>query len=355
MGENQPKYLRLLDQLSERIRAGEWMPGDRLPSEMQLAEEYGVAYLTVRSAVEKLVKSGGLRRIRGRGTFVCQPLPQGHRPTIGLLVPPGWNSMDPFYFPSIVAGFVSRAQEEGFHVYLADRSEPLLELSSLKAQQIEGVGCILMDQSDLQDADALLDHGLAVVAINRYEGGRRIPAVVADNRAGSYAAAMHLAQLGHRDFVFVAGPRWNLDASERRKGVQRALKDAGLPKSALTILEGTFDEHSGYERGVAIARMRRLPTAIMVASDLAATGLLKALHDHSIAVPDSVSLVGFGDFRLTSFTWPALTTVRLPLNDLGRQAASMVLNQLRGVHEPSIKLPCSLVLRDSTSAPRNNP
>jgi DNA-binding LacI/PurR family transcriptional regulator len=260
--------------------------------------------------------------------------------------------MDPFYFPPLVSGFVERAEELGYRVHLADRSEPLLEFLRFQELRVSAVACVLLDHADMVDADALLDKGVLVVAINHYGGARRISAVKADNQAGSYAAARYLLDIGHRRLAYLAGPRYNLDAGERRRGVQKAISDAGLPDHALTVYEGGFLEDSGYERGKEIVRRRRLPTAVISVSDLAAIGLLKAFREEGVRVPEDVSVCGFGDFRLAAYTAPTLTTVRLPIEELGRRSASALIDLYQGYRPEVHVVDCPLVLRDSTAAPR---
>ncbi|MCW5942245.1 MAG: GntR family transcriptional regulator [Fimbriimonadaceae bacterium] len=351
MGRTQPKYQRLNELLLDRIAQSEWRPGDRLPSERQIAEEYGVAYMTVRNAVSRLVQTGQLRRIRGRGTFVVEPDEPDRRPSLGLLLTPNWHSLDPFYFPPIVTGFVEKANELGYQAHLADRTEPLLEFLRFRELHVSAVACVLLGREDLVDADALLDRGVLVVAINHYGGARRIPAVSPDNRGGAYQAARHLVALGHRRFAFLEGPEGNLDAHERLRGVQIALREAQIPLSALTLWPGGFLEDSGYERGLAMLARGSLPSAVISVSDLAAIGLLKAFAENGIRCPDDVSVFGFGDFRLSAYLTPALTTVRLPLRDLGVRAAEALVAQCHGVRLDPVRLDCPLVFRDSVAAP----
>jgi len=348
----QAKYRELSELLIRRIEQGEWKPGDQLPSEMSLAEEYGVSYMTLRSAVRELVQQGRLRRIKGSGTYVSLPDNPDKRPVLGLLLTEGWHSLDPFYFPPIVTGFATRAAELGYQVHLADRTEPMLDFLKFQELHVNAVACILLGEPDLSEANQLLDRGVKVLAINRYNGSRRIVSVNPDNRYGAYSAAKHLLKLGHRRFAFLAGPTDNFDAVERQRGVEQALREAKLAQTTLEVLEGEFLEDSGYERAHELIRKKHLPTAVLCASDLAAIGLMRAFFEEGVAVPNDVSVVGFGDFRLAGYTTPALTTVRLPLVDLGACAAEALSNLYRGIRTESRKLDCPLIFRESVCRPR---
>jgi LacI family transcriptional regulator len=348
----QPKYLQLSEELRRRIEGGEWTTGDSLPSEVILGKEYGVAYMTVRAAVSDLVQSGRLRRIRGRGTFVVEPREAGAVPTLGLLLPPKWHSLDPFYFPQIVTGFAERAEELGYRVHLGDRSEPLIEFIQLRELKVSAVACVMIHESDVQEAESLLDRGVVVVAINHYRGTRRITSVSPDNRAGSLAAAEALLSLGHRRFAYLGGPDDNLDAGQRLMGVRQAFRKARIPAKAVAVLPGGFSEESGYERTKRLISTGPLPTALMAASDLAAIGAMKALAEAGLRVPRDVSVVGFGDFRPSAYMNPSLSSVQLPLNLVGARASELLIQEVSGHRAQSELLPCPVLLRESIGPPR---
>ncbi len=344
------KHAEVVADLQERLRKGFYRVGQQLPSEPLLAQEYGVAYMTVRRAITTLVEQGVLYRVRGRGTYVAEPSPQSHLPSIGLLLLRNWHSIDPFYFPPLVSGFVEFAQTEGFQVHLADRSEPLLELLKFNELHIRAVACIILEHDDLTDADDLLDRGVAVVAINNYGGLRRVTSVSPNNRRGAYDATKVLLDLGHREFAFLAGPKHNVDAIERRKGYEAALKEAGKSVRSSIVVETGFKEETGYEQGRELIRTGKLPTAVVSASDLPAIGFMKALREEKILVPQDVSVFGFGDFRLSGYTNPALTTVKLALDEIGRRAADALITQHRGGRIETVRIDCPIVWRESVAA-----
>lgn len=352
MARSQPKYHHISEHLLARIVKGEWEPGERLPSEQQIAEEYGVSYMTVRNAVSSLVESEKLRRIRGRGTYVAEVVDHDSRPTLGLLLTAKWHSVDPFYYPSIVDGFVEKAESFGYQVSIADQTEPLLDFLNLRRRNVSAVACVVLGEADLAECDDLLDRGVSVVAINKYGGSRRIPSVSPNNREGAYLAAKHLMALGHKSFAFLDGPEGNFDSIERLKGIERAFKEHDLPARNLRVLEGGFMEESGYERGIHLAASGDLPTAVMAVSDLAAIGLMRAFAEQGVRIPQDVSLFGFGDFRLSAYLTPSLSTVRLPLREIGAHAALALVEQCRGVRTDAMSLPCPIIVRESVGSPR---
>lgn len=345
------KHAQVVLDLKERLSNGTYSPGQQLPSEPLLAQEFGVAYMTIRRAITTLTEQGLLYRVRGRGTFVAEPPSLDQRPSIGLLLLRNWHSIDPFYFPPLVSGFVAGAHDQGYQVHLADRSEPLLELLMFHELHVRAVACVILEHDDLQDADALLDKGVMVVAINNYGGLRRVTSVSPDNRKGSYAATKALIDLGHTDLAFLAGPKLNLDAIERRKGFEAAVKDAGTSVKRSTIIETGFFESGGFEQGKRLMKKGPLPTGIVAASDLPAIGLMKALLEEGVRIPQDVSVIGFGDFRLSGYMNPALTTVRLSLEEVGRRAAEALIAQYRGGRIDTVKIECPIIWRESVATP----
>lgn len=352
MPKAQPKYLHLYEQLAARIRSGEWAPGDRLPSEPQLAEEYGVAYMTARQSIHALVKEGLVNRTHGRGTFVAEPESLDKRPSLGMLLLRNWYAIDPFYFSPLVEAFVQRADELGFQVHLADRSEPLKEQLKFTELRVRAMAMVLHDHDDLRDAESFLNQGFAVVAINRYGGSRRVPSVSPDNRGGTYEATLKLIELGHRQVAHIMGPRGNFDALERRKGVELAWKASKLPSEDLRFFEAAYTEESGYQAAKRILQSKALPTAVVCVNDLTALAAMKVFSQAGLRVPEDISVFGFGNMRLTPFFQPGLTTMQLPTPELGKKAAEALVALYRGVRLEPVRIPCPMVWRESVAPPR---
>ena len=351
-GKLETKHAQVVLDLQARLSNGTYTTGQQLPSEPLLAQEYGVAYMTIRRAITTLVEQGQLYRVRGRGTFVAEPPSTDQLPSIGLLLLRNWHSIDPFYFPPMVSGFVDFAQEKGYQVHLADRSEPLLELLQFHELHVRAVACVILEHDDLKDADDLLDRGVMVVAINNYGGLRRVTSVSPNNRKGAYDATKALIDLGHRDFLFLSGPKLNLDASERRKGFDLAIKEAGTEIRSVSVVETGFLEEVGYAQAKELLKRGMLPTAVVAVSDLPAIGMMKGLQEAGVRIPEDISIFGFGDFRLAAYMNPSLTTVRMDLDAIGRGAAEALIAQYRGGRVDKIVIECPLVWRESVAAPR---
>jgi DNA-binding LacI/PurR family transcriptional regulator len=183
------------------------------------------------------------------------------------------------------------------------------------------------------------------------EGGRarKVPVVSVDQVGGARLAVQHLLDLGHETVWHVAGPDDWLEAEGRLKGWREALEAAGRPvPEALT---GDWSPRSGYEAGL---RLPAEATAVFVANDQMALGLLRSLSERGVRVPDQVSVIGFDDLPEAEFFNPPLTTVRQDFVLVGRHSIELLLGQLQGdppVRQRRVVVPATLMPRASTAAP----
>lgn len=183
---------------------------------------------------------------------------------------------------------------------------------------------------------------------------RDIAAVSAAHFAGARSAARHLTALGHRRIGLIAGPRNWLASQSRQAGHSSALADAGvLPDPALTR-SGEATTAFGRQAAGELLDLPRRPTALICFNDKAAVGALAAAAQRGLRVPDDLSVAGFDDIDLAQATTPALTTVRQPLQEMGRMAVSLLIRLLEGhrLDALHVELATELVIRGSTgSAP----
>jgi len=345
----QLKYREIEKDLREEIASGQWKAGERLPGEYILAERYGVAYLTIRQAIANLVEIGVLVRVRGKGTFVAEtdrpkPMRATRRP-MALLFPANWQRIDPLYFPELLEGFQQWTEASGHHTsrYNYDVAEDPEALEPGSA-----VACLLLEEPHQELVERLRDSGHYVLAINHYTGRRSIPSVRIDDAAGVEQAVDHLVGLGHQRIGLLLGNPGNLDAADRLRGFRSAIKRHGLRKTAVEVGDG-FEEFCGYGAAQTLLAAANRPTALVSASDLSALGAIKAARELGLSVPQDLSVVGFGDFSVSDYIVPRLTTVRQSRIALGRTAAEALIQIANGEDIADIVLTAELILRDSTA------
>jgi LacI family transcriptional regulator len=167
-----------------------------------------------------------------------------------------------------------------------------------------------------------------------------VPAVAPANREGAKTLAKALAGQGHRRFAILGGPPELLTARERTEGFEEGLAEHGLPRPK--IIPGDFDRDGGY------ASTEDLDVTdidcLFAVNDLMAVGAVAALRTRGIDVPGTLAVAGFDDIPTLRDLVPALTTVRLPLTEMGERALDLALDQ----EAVSVKVPAEVVLRDST-------
>ena len=341
------KHKEVATALRAEIEAGRWRPGERLPGEVDLAQTFDVAHMTVRQAIACLVDEGLLVRIRGKGTFVlAEPAHQadrGERP-LALLFPRDPQRADSYYFPDVLEGFQQQMKEAGRQVttYSSEPGDIGRTLDPRSAAAF-----VLCDRAQVPLLESLLDAGHKILAVNRYPGRRVVPCVRIDDASGVERAVDHLVTLGHERIGFLCGPSTNLDAEDRLHGFRSAVRRHQL-RGAREEPSG-FSEATGYESTRNLLAQSTRPTAIVCASDLAAMGAIKAAREFGLSVPRGLSIVGFGDFSVADYILPSLTTVRQSRIALGKAAAENLI-RLAGEEETTdVCLTADLIIRESTA------
>jgi len=173
------------------------------------------------------------------------------------------------------------------------------------------------------------------------------------NYEGAYQATEYLIQLGHRHIAFITGLLELHSTHERLRAYKMALNDHGIPYRPEYVLQGDFYEIEAYRVTGELLALPEPPTAIFASNDLTAIGSMNALRDHGISVPDDISVIGFDDISQAAFTNPRLTTIRQPLDQMGRKAVELLIEQIENPERPSrrITLATELVVRDSCQPP----
>ncbi|WP_225848175.1 LacI family DNA-binding transcriptional regulator [Streptomyces sp. HPF1205] len=213
---------------------------------------------------------------------------------------------------------------------------------------VDGV-VIIMEVHLLDAATVTLPPHVQLVVADS-DAGDRYCVVDTDQVGGARAAVGHLLDLGHRTVRHVAGPEESFAAERRVDGWRSALRAAG--REVPELLRGDWSAQSGYEAGKRLAADPDC-TAVFVANDQMALGVLRALHEYGRRVPEEVSVVGFDDIPEAASYLPPLTTVHQDFAEVGRRCVQDVLRQIRTdtVEKGTTLVPTHLVVRDSTAPP----
>jgi DNA-binding LacI/PurR family transcriptional regulator len=229
-----------------------------------------------------------------------------------------------------------------------DRTSVLGAVERLRMQGVDGI-LVITPQEAAADALVNLPADVPLVAV---EAGRAnsVPLVAVDQVAGAASATQLLLDLGHETVWHVAGPREFLEAQLRTEGWRATLEGAGAP--VRPPLAGDWSPASGYRIGQQLAADLDV-TAIFVANDQMALGVLRALHERGREIPREVSIVGFDDIPEAQYFTPPLTTVRQDFGEMGRSSLRLLLELMQNTGQPPQRLTIApeLVVRRSTAPP----
>lgn len=253
---------------------------------------------------------------------------------------------------SALIGVENAARKAGYYVSLAsvgETEDPLAPetLAHFVDQAVEGI-IVIAPAAMAHAPDPFITRVPVVMVATGAspEPGLHITSV--DQETGARLATRHLIELGHRRIGHIAGPdRW-FEAAARTRGWRSELESAGL--RATKPIAGDWTAASGYAAGERLLQST-LPTAVFAANDLMALGLIRALHDRGLSVPQHVSVVGFDDIPGSAHFIPGLTTVKQDFPALGRQCIEILLAALNGEDNAAGPITPRLIVRESTAAP----
>lgn len=302
---------------------------------------------TTRDAVERAVRALGYTPNRA-----ARSLAGSTSDTVALVVsePSSRLFADPF-FAGIVRGVAAALAETRFQLVLlttqGDADRGRLERHLLRGTT-DGV-LLLSTRSDDPVPGRLAKAGVPCVVAGRPAKPRATVGYVdADNAGGARLAVAHLVERGRAAIATVAGPADMPVGADRYDGWHDALIDAGRKPARALASRADFTRAGGAAAAAKLLDRTPKLDAIFVASDLMAVGVLDTLRQRRRRVPDDVAVVGFDDNELATSTDPPLTTVRQPVEQIGREMATMLLAQLDGADPTTLVLPTELVVRDST-------
>ncbi len=293
--------------------------------------------------------------------FVPNALARGllkrRAPIVGVIV---HDITDP-YFSEIARGIEDAAEASGHLVIICSSDRvPQREESYVRLLRSMQAAAILFAGSGIRDAgleEAAARHLSAMersgAAIVHLSPSFRGPALVGvDNVAGMAAIVRSLVGMGHRRIGYLGGPERLYVAADRERGYRDAMNEAGLAVDTATVLRTTFDVAGGADGVERLIRADAGVTAVACANDLLALGALDRLTELGVSVPTAISVTGFDDIPGAARTAPGLSTVHLPLRDLGRAGFQHAEKLLSGRRPHRRELPFDVVLRGSTAAPR---
>ena len=333
-----------------------------------VAKRAGVSTMTVSRVVNGTGRTSSATRARVEAAVaelgyvpnaLARQLRSKRTKTIALVVS---DISNPF-FTTIARGVEDVAAAHGFSVMYCNTDESDVEeeryLLMLIERQVDGI--LLVPARSSGEACLLLSaHHMPVVVLDRRIDARNVDSVRCDSEAAAYALTRHLVDLGHRRVAVLTGPRSISTSVDRVAGARRALDEAGLPLPDELVQYGGYsfgksNQADGHRMALELLDAPgERPTAIFCANNFIAFGAIRALRAAGVRVPEDMSVVAFDDLPEEWVSEPFLTVAAQPAYEIGQRAATLLLSQIAGSHEPSGKsvvLPFELILRRSSAPP----
>ena len=328
---------------------------------IDVARAAGVSYTTVsrvinnKENVKPKTRERVLMAMTRLGYVVDQrarSLAGGRSQVIGLLV----HDVGTSYIGEIIRGIDAELASAQYELLLYTTHRRKTKESAHVATLTRGLAdglLLVLPRDPGAYLETLRQYRFPHVLIDHRGLDEDTPAVAAANRQGAYNATKYLAELGHQRIGFITGAMDQRCAQDRLEGYKAALTDHGVAFDPELVREGNFFQPLGYTGASALLELPHPPTAIFASNDISAFGVMEAVREHNLRIPEDVSVVGFDDIPQAAHVHPPLTTVRQPLEEMGRIATRMLLEYIEDPQRPieRVELPTELVIRQSCCSP----
>jgi LacI family transcriptional regulator len=320
-----------------------------------VAQAAGVSPSTVSrilngTAVVSALKKQAVDDAIARLGFVPNPMARGLAGGRTLSVGVVTQAIDSPFYGAALRGIEDELDPAGYSpLFVSGHWNAAAEARCIEVLRSRRVDGIIVLTGRLTDAALKATaRELPVVATGRMLKAPGLFSLAFDNVEGGRLATRHLIELGHQRIAFISGDADHPDANDRHRGYRLALQEAGIVYDPALVVPGEYHEVSGLLAVDRLLESRQRFTAIFAANDQMACGAALGLHRRSLRVPEDVSLVGFDDLPTSMYALPPMSTVHQPAYELGRLAATAMLQLLAGT-VPTVSVPVPrLIAREST-------
>ncbi len=293
---------------------------------------------------ERVMKS--VKALKYAPNFIARSLTRNRTDTLAVTLP----DISGGVFPEMLAGMDEVAGAKGCHllvVFLGGvRPHTATVEELITNRRVDAVVSVASTLDD-QQLQALADSHVPLVCVARKSPVASLPSVLFDNHGGALKATRHLLERGRTRLIHIRGPRDNYDAEQRLRGYHTALRDAGQTPDPAREFDGGFSREGGAKAMLEALNQGVDFDGLFAANDDMAVGAMEVLTGRGKSVPDDVAVIGFDDIDLAHYV--GLSTIRVPLREMGRAAVRMALQLVEGAQPPETEiLPIELVRRAST-------
>ena len=344
-----PRYHQVKERIKEAIVLGKHKVGERIPSERKLVELFGVSRITIRKAIEEMVREGILEKEWGIGTIV-KSIPQliEKKIKIGLTC---WHGEEYSYHPatlSILKGIGEVLKNTEFGIEVLFITPELIKNKNYKeffsSFHLKGVIMIIQEipENDLDEIERIVPF---IVYGNRLNRER---VVLFNYERATYNVVKYLIELGHKEISILTGYKEIEISNMCLRGYRRALEEEGIEVKQGFIKTGYYSYEDGYKLTEELLEMEEKPTAIICGDDFMGIGAIDSIEKNGMKCPDDISVISFGDFPIAKHTSPSLTTVKIPWEKMGRYLTEMLIDFIRnGEKHKNITIEGEIIERES--------
>ncbi|MCM8786083.1 MAG: GntR family transcriptional regulator [Candidatus Omnitrophica bacterium] len=349
--KEKPIYLMIYEAIKKDIEEGKIQKGELIYPEEELTKIFRVSRVTIRKALELLLKENYIKRKKRYGTEVIYEIKKiRDEKAIGVLLV---DITRPF-FNEILKGIQQILDLKGYKLILCDtENNNEKEKEYIMRYKDNVAGFIIAPSTDNRNLPVyaqLLLEKVPFVFIDRYLPELNVDCVTSDNFQGGYIATKHLIELGHKNIGVIT----ELEASslsERIEGYRKALEEAKI--NSYYIFRGERRGFkNGYEMTKEIIKKYTQITGIFCLNDEIALGCIKCLQENKIKIPDEISVIGYDNLPFSSQIHPTLTTIEQKKIEIGKKSAEILIEKLEKTEKRQsqiIKFPVEFINRESTS------
>ncbi|MDD9268046.1 LacI family DNA-binding transcriptional regulator [Paenibacillus sp. GCM10023248] len=332
------------------------------PTIYDVAQAAGVSIATVSKVINETGRISEktrahvqqvMQQLKYKPSMVASALTGKSTYTIGLTLP---DLANPF-FAEIARAVEDRGHECGFSVFICstdnDPDKEVKYLSLLTQKRVDGMISATRIQND-RFLKKLIQHNIPIALITGEMPTLAVDTVMVDDYLGGFQAGSHLVELGHRHIAILVEDPDNTSNRERIRGCKQALANAGLQVEERHIATGGFTVETGHKAMAQLIGLEDRPTAVFACNDLLAIGAIRAAREAGLQLPRDLSVVGFDNTILATLIDPPLTTIAQPIQEIGRRAVDLLVQEIQGekVLKQRVVLLPELVLRHSTGTYR---
>lgn len=289
-----------------------------------------------------------IKELDYRPSAAARSLARGRTGIIGLIV----TTLQDSFFDTIAKEINDALALQGYFLAVSVSSSFGNQDDHYLIQEDRVDGLILLSPVEEERFVAeLKKRNIPYVLIDNQLPENNASAITIDNYNGGYEATRHLLELGHTEIAHLCGQEVFMSTQERRQGFIDAIQEAGV--EPFVIEQGNYSMDFGYQTAQKWLAEHKLPTAVFAGDDYIAIGLINALMEAGIHIPEQISVVGYDDQDIASQLRPFLTTMRQPADQIGLAAADMILRKINSQTKRTtgLKLKSELIVRQSTAAP----